>query len=81
MFRFADGVDDSGGHGTHVSGILAADPLNEPLHRGLAYAAKLAFFDLGAASVQAWISAPVGLDSRCGLPPAATRFDDLCPVR
>lgn len=47
-----------------MAGILAADPLSEPRYRGLAYAAKLAFYDLGATSVQEWISAPVGLDSR-----------------
>eukprot|EP00892_Ulva_mutabilis_P005337 jgi/Ulvmu1/3175/UM015_0216.1 len=63
-YMFADGVDDSGGHGTHVAGILAADPLSEPGNRGLAYGAKLAFYDLGATSVQEWISAPAGLDSR-----------------
>lgn len=63
--RFADGLDDSGGHGTHVAGILAANPLTGAQNLGLAPAAKLAFYDLGATSVQAWISAPVGLDSRC----------------
>ena len=45
------GGDFSAGHGSHVAGTVAGDSLGDDnIYRGMAPAAKLAFFDIGAIS-------------------------------
>jgi subtilisin family serine protease len=48
---YADTLDETDGHGTHVAGIVAGMPVGLPSgqedFRGMAYEAKLAFFDFG----------------------------------
>ena len=66
-FVVASSADESG-HGTHISGILAGKPYvtneaTEPLtsFSGIAYGAKIAFFDL-----QASASGPMYLPDNLG---------------
>ena len=68
LFRFADSSDDLDGHGTHVAGILAGQPLNSVSsvsQQGIAPAARLAFMDLGTRSMRHEIASPGNLYSRC----------------
>lgn len=47
---YADSVDDEGGHGTHTCGTLAGSSISFfQEEKGVAYRAKIAFFDIGIA--------------------------------
>jgi hypothetical protein len=69
-----DAQDDEQGHGSHVAGIAAASPQggDSTSNRGVAYDARLAFFDLGAGqhSDAGFFAVPYDLAEECA---AATR--------
>jgi hypothetical protein len=74
--RMGDAQDDADGHGSHVSGIAAGAPLGGEStgHRGVAYDARIAFFDLGSAidGTDGFFAVPSDLSQECvaatGLP-------------